>query len=315
MNRYTLMTAAALAVGGMTYTGCDRDETVSSNNPSATTRDTAGDKVDRAMERTGDAVGTAVDKTVDATQDAGDKLANATDRAGDRLREGTRDATDSAQQAGARIGDRVDQGTAAAPDAEGIRDVLAIVTEAALTENGLDDLTERLGDADRNRIGDAIEADFPEHAALVKQFRADWKAKYNQEFDVKEAQAYPEAMFSIRQGEIGAAAPSGAEVATGQRAGDVDANRERGRNVAAVSIAASHGMPGLSVPLIHEAPDAWKIDAPDSLTAAKLRSNVVAHLKAAHAMKAQWPADVNQGYAAVTHHVLMAILDQPVQQK
>jgi hypothetical protein len=312
MNRYSLMTAAALAVGGFAYTGCDRDDTAS--NTGTTNTDTAGDKVDRAMDKTGDAVGNAVDRTAEATKDAGDKLADATDRAGDGLREATRDATDEAQQAGARIGDRADQGTAAAPDAEGIRDVLAIVTEAALTENGLDDLTERLADADRNRIGDAIEADFPEHAALVKQFRADWKAKYNQEFDVKEAEAYPEAMFAIRQGEIGAAAPSGAEVATGQRPGDVDANRERGRNVATVAVAQSHGMPGLSVPLIHEAPDVWRIDAPDTLTADKLRSNVVAHLKAAHAMKAQWPADVNQAHAAVTHHVLMALLDKPVQQ-
>jgi hypothetical protein len=178
----------------------------------------------------------------------------------------------------------------------------------------LDDLTERLVDADRNRIGKAIDGDFPDHAALVKQFRADWKAKYGQEFNVKnEEAAFPESMFTVTQGEVGAAAPTGAEVVTGKREGDVDANVEKGRNIAVVAVKESHGMPGLSVPLIHELPDNWRIDAPDTLDANKLAANVTAHLKAVHAMKDQWPANVQDAYAVVGHHVLMAILDQPVQ--
>jgi len=309
MKRYTLFTAAAVAVGGLTFVGCDRDETASNTNTTSTDRrtaDTAGEKTERAVDNAGDAVGNAVDRTAEAGRDAGAAVAGAADRAGDKIA-GT---TDDARQAAARVGD---EGTAAAPDAEGIRDVLASVTEAALTEGGLDDLTERLVDADRNRIGDAIEADSAEHMALVKQFRADWKAKYNQDFDIEnEATAYPVANFAIRQGEVGGAAPTRTEAATGQAGNAANTNREQGRNIATVSVAESHGMPGLSVPLIHEAPDAWKIDAPDTLTADKLRSNVLAHVKAAHDMKAQWPADVNQAYAAVTHHVLMAVLDQPL---
>ena len=46
------------------------------------------------------------------------------------------------------------------------------------------------------------------------------------------------------------------------------------------------------------------------LDADKLKQNVVEHLRAAHAMKDQWPADVNEAYASVAHHVLMAILDR-----
>jgi hypothetical protein len=311
MKHLALFTAAALAVGGFINVGCDRDETSSNSTYSKETTSsekTAGEKTKAAGERAADAVGNAVDKTVEATkegtQKAGDKLADAADRTGDKLREVAGDA----KEAGARIGDR----DGAAPDAEGIRDVLASVTEAALTEGGLDDLTERLVDADRNRIGKAIEGDFPDHAALVKQFRADWKAKYNEDFDLKEDKAYPESMFSIRQGEVGAAAPSGTEVATGKAEGSVDTNVEKGRNIAAVSIAESHGMPGVEVSLIHELPDAWRIDVPDSVDAAKLKDNIVKHLQAAHDMKAQWPDNIQDAYAAVTHHVVMALLDKPV---
>lgn len=319
MNRFAIITAAALAAGGIGY-GCDRDETAT-NTPQ--TGDTAGDKVDRALDRTGDVLGDATDKTVDAGRDAGAAISDA-----------ARDAGDAAQRAGARIGHDDDEGTAAAPDAEGIRDTLASATEAALTEGGLDDLTERLVDADRNRIGDAIDADFPDHAALVKQFRADWQAKYGQEFDIEdEAAALPNTMFTARQGEIPAGA-AGAEVDIDREADgttEVDVDRESGvdapdtaaadrnlndpgRNIAVVDVKESHGLPALTVPLIHEAPDFWRIDVPDSVDADKLRQNVVEHLQAAHSMKDQWPADVQDGYALVAHHVLMALLDKPAQQ-
>ena len=312
MNRFAIIAAAALAAGGIGYVGCDRDDTAS--NTPRPAGETAGDKVDRAMDRAGDAIGNATDKTVDATRDAGAAVSDAAQRAGATIR-GT------------------DKGTAAAPDAEGIRDVLASSTEAALTENGLDDLAERLVDADRNRLGDAFSADFAEHAALVKQFRADWKAKYGQDFNFKGAEenALPDTLFTVRQGEVPKGA-AGAEVdvdrdADGSTEVDVDtksgvdapdtaaadANRnDPGRNIATVELKASHGMPALTVPLIHEAPDAWRIDVPDSVDANTLRQNVLAHLKAAHDMKDQWPTDVNQAYAAVTHHLLMALLDQPV---
>jgi hypothetical protein len=313
MKRFTIIAAAALAAGGFGYVGCDRDETAS-NRPATSSNETAGDKVDRVMDRAGNAVGDAVDKTAEATRDAGARIANATEG-----------AIEGARQGG--------KGTAAAPDAEGIRDVLASVTEAALTENGLDDLTERLVDADRNRIGNAVEGDFPDHAALVRQFRADWKAKYGKDFDIdNEEAALPDTMFTVRQGEMGELA-AGAEVdvdrtADGSATVDVDpksgvdspdstaadANRnDPGRNVAMVEIKPSHGLPALTVPLIHEAPDAWRIDVPDTLDANKLKQNVVEHLQAVHAMKDQWPATEQEAYAVVTHHVLMALLDKPAQ--
>jgi len=335
MKRSTLLSAAVLSIGSIAYVGCDRNDTTTSNTGTSADRPTAGERVDNAMENAGDATGRAVDKTVDATKDAGDKLANATDRAGDKLRDATNNASDDARTASGRVG----EGTAAAPDAEGIRDVLAQVAEASLTKGGLDDLVERLVDADRNRIGQTLQKDNADLDGRIDQFRKDWQAKYGQDFDItNEEQAFPNSAFAITQGEIGRNA-AGAEVnvdvdrnAAGGRTATVDVDRKSGvdrpdstaadanrndpgRNVASVRIQASHGLPALTVPMIHEAPDSWRIDVPNTLTAEKLKANVLAHLTAANQMKDQWPADVNQAHAMVTHHVLMALMDKPAQQQ
>ena len=92
--------------------------------------------------------------------------------------------------------------------------------------------------------------------------------------------------------------------------GAADTNRnDPGRNVAVVRVSSDQGA-GMSVPLVHEAPDSWRIDVPDTLTADKLKQNVLDHLTAADKPD-QWPSDVNQAYAAVARHVLMAVLDKP----
>lgn len=310
MNRLTFAAAAALAVGGLTFTGCDdRDATTSKDTTTSTgSGSTAGQKTDNAIDRAGDAV------------------ARGADKAGDAVGRGVDKSAEAAREAGAQVGRAADQ---AGPSGEELRDVLAQVAEAALTENGLDDLTERLVDADRNRIGQGGQINGDDHNALVRQFRADWKAKYGQDFDItNEEAAFPAATFSVTQGEIprGAAGASvevdrtaggGARVEVDPKSGvdrpdspSADANRnDPGRNIAALNVAASHGMPAVRVPFIHEA-GGWKLDVKDTIDAARLRANVVNHLKAAHGMKDQWPADVNQAYAAVTHHVLMALTDQ-----
>ena len=301
----------------------------------------AGDALERTGERVGAAAAEAGRDTRDALNTAGQKVGAAAERTADRVRNtdvdvdvNRRDADgDNAQPAGARAG--------VADDSEGIRDVLAQAAEAALTKGGLDDLVERLVDQDRNRLGqgNTLNQNFADLDGRIQQFRDDWKAKYGQDFNIEnEAQAFPATTFMIRQGELGRNA-AGAEVnvdvdrnaAGGQRAtvdvdrksgvdspdsAAADANRnDPGRNVASVQIQASHGMPALTVPMIHEAPDSWRIDVPNALTAEKLKANVLAHLTAANQMKDQWPADVNQAHAMVTHHVLMALMDKPAQQQ
>lgn len=260
----------------------------------------------------------------------------------DRAEQKTSQAADAIKEKTDKVlaGEGLD-GTAAAPDAEGIRDVLAQVAEASLTKNGLDDVVERFVDADRNRIGDAIKKNDADYNNLVAQFRDAWKAKYGQDFDItnEEAVFKPDHQVSIIQSEIadsarlagdksvnvnaktdtdksGNTAGANADVnvtnntgidvnGTGEKQAPADRNKnDAGRNTASVTIPESHGMPALKVAMIHEFPDSWRIDVPDTLDAAGVRSAATQSLQKCMSMKADWPADVNDAYLAVTHTLL-----------
>jgi len=221
--------------------------------------------------------------------------------------------------------------------AEEIHDVMAQVAEAAITKNGLTDVVERFVDADRNRLGqqqDALKED-DTIKGRVAELQKDWKAKFNQSFDIKdEDKVYNLAFAQVSEGEEGKArTASGVDATITTPAGDakVDANNKTGvdapkvntdgntpadtnrndpgRNIATVHIAASHGLPALDVPFIHEA-GGWKIDIPDSVDGQKLRSNMLAALTDIGEKKDQWPADVDDAYRHVTHRVLVAIFDK-----
>jgi hypothetical protein len=268
--------AAAIALGGFTFV------------QNADAKEPIGDKVDRAVDKTTDAASNAADKTKAAAKDAKANWEN---------------------------------GRAYT--------MLSQVTNAALTKGGFNDLIERFNDADRNRLGSWAK-DKNNKGKLdvldgrIDQFRKDWKAKYGHDFKItKDDVVFGNAMFTVAQGEIGKDAqlagerlPGSENVtkdnlnkpkdATGNTA--ADRNLEHGRNVAYVTVAKSHGLPELKVPLIHELPDSWRIDVPDSIDGAKLYDNVLTHLTMANEMKDQWPADENDAYRAVAHHVLMGVM-------
>src|SRR5688500_17520468 len=123
------VTAAVLAISGVTFIGCDRDQSAStsstSTNSTTDTR-TAGEKV-------GDAIDATADKTKDVAKRTGEEVSEA------------------AQTAGSKIKSTVDgfSGT----NANRAPNLVSNVTKAALTKDGLDDVVERFVDADRNRIG------------------------------------------------------------------------------------------------------------------------------------------------------------------
>jgi len=238
--------------------------------------------------------------------------------------------------------------------AEAIHDVMAQVAEAAMTKDGLDDIAERLVDADRNRLGqnkDLLKNDDALNGKIQELSDA-WKAKYSNEFDIKdEDKTYNLAFAQITEGEQGARTASDKISGDASKTGDAasasgkvggvgadatvntdtgtakvnvdnntgvdkpnspaaDANRnDPGRNIATVHIAASHGLPALDVPFIHEA-GGWKIDLPDSVDANKFKANVAAALNDISMKKDQWPGDADEAYRHVTHRVLAALLDK-----
>jgi len=105
-----------------------------------------------------------------------------------------------------------------------------------------------------------------------------------------------------------------------------DTNREAGRNVATVIIkgfakAEAKVEPGqpmtakmeaqkeLAIPMIHQLPDSWKIDIPDNVGGQQLYDNLLKHLTMVDEDRANWPADKNEAYRAVTRHIMQAMME------
>jgi len=255
----------------------------------------------------------------------GQKIENAADKTGEAIK-------DAADKTSETLGIKKEPSAYQSKHAEEIHDVMAQVAEAALTKDGLNDMAERFVDADRNRLGQNKDAwkNLDTLNGRIAEFQKDWKAKYNQDFDIKdEDKVYDMNFAMITEGEeLGARTASGkvnadsagntpdkvnADNQTGidkPTSPDADKNlNDKGRNMATVHIAASHGMPALDVPMIHEA-GGWKLDIPDSVDATKFRDNVLNALTHCGEKKDQWPADVNDAYRAVTHSVLLATFDK-----
>lgn len=213
---------------------------------------------------------------------------------------------------------------ASSGDIRSVRTLLKNVTEAAVKKDGFDNLVKRFVDADRDRIGknDLTRADWDKLNGRIEQFQKDWKAKYNQDFDIDHEDLVFNDQFRITRGEIGDAQPAGSRVDPGKpdttpgpeadKLGGGDINRDKGRNVAKVTFPASHGLPQVYVPLINELPANWKIDVPDDVDARKLYDNLLTHITMADEHKDVWPADVNDAYRAISHHVFLAIMNTPI---
>jgi len=322
----TYVAAAALAVSGLTFVGCDRDEHASTT--------TTNSQTGNAVDRTKDATANAVDKTKNAAERAGDKVADVSKQAWDKTKEGAETAGASIKSGASKVGGAIADVASSSPNR--VPAIFGEVTNAALTKQGLNDIVERFVDADRNRIGKTdLNSGNDTLNGIVDQISKDWQAKDNDKIDILEAaNLYNSQFMTVAAGELGKDA-AGASVDVnvdknlnpGQKTTiRVDENRKTGvdnpnstaadtnrndpgRNVATASIMASHGMPALTVPLIHEA-GGWKIDVPDSVDGATLRQNLIDHLTMVKDMKDQWPSDRQEAERAVTHHVLMAVMNQ-----
>lgn len=203
-------------------------------------------------------------------------------------------------------------------DQEDVRSVLASATNAAVVKDGIDDMVERFSSADRKRIGDMSQRDYTDLNGRIDQIRKNWEQKYGQSFDLNNAKLF-ERIGTIHEGEVTDAATAKTHWPVAVRATrDVPANTatsaeylENGRNVAIVTVPASHDMPAITISMIHEPVDDWRIDLPDNITGDQVYSNVKTALTNLGDNVAAWPADVNDAYAAFGHRLLMAVYDVP----
>lgn len=206
------------------------------------------------------------------------------------------------------------------------------VAQSAFGKDPLNDIISYTVDQDRNRLkasddnkhdnGDAL-------TGIVKQLDSAWHTKYNQNFAFDGSKIYLETFLHVGTGEVtnpdqlvgkwplpagdnlssgaGELTPADARQAHKTFGGDV--NLEKGRDVAIAHISQSHGMPGVTASLIHEMPNTWRFDVPNTLTRQKLYSNLVANLTHLYNNQAQWPADAAEGYRAATQAVVASLYD------
>ena len=232
-------------------------------------------------------------------------------------RDADRSANDAARSAGNgtpaervvsdadRSGTSPGASAATAPDDAAIRQAIGALANVAVGRDHMDRLTQRLAQPDRDRIRTKPTYDGGYGPALdeaITKLDAAWRAKYGHAFTAAGATAALTPSFAdVRQGAAIVGDPKAATVSGPAR----DA-------MAAVTLAASHGLPKATVPLVREQPDGWKLDVPDTVDAAALRQGLADELSAAVAAQADWPKDEADAYRAVIHRVVLATLGQPL---
>lgn len=206
-------------------------------------------------------------------------------------------------------------------EGEQIRDAIALITEEAI-QGDVESVVDGFVDADRNRIGDIPADRLTNLKGIVNQIQKDWQAKYNQGFDPNEETVFRNAR--IVEGRIGdpATVASNWPVSPTEKSGATagtsvepqgQTNLERDRDIAVVTLPAAGGLPALSVSMLNELPDTWRFDIPTRISSQNLVTNLERHLTMVKDNAAKWPADVNEAYRLITHHVLMAVygVEQP----
>ena len=331
-TKTTLALAASLAVTGLTFGGVADARAQQANDPQVQKAREAEQAADRAAERA-ERVEERTDRTAERAEDRAEARQEAKEDARERAAEAREDARDAAQVRQAAV--KFPAGIKAAPDANDVGDVrntLDSITKAALTEDGFDDLVERLVDQDRNRIGqnDFTDQKFADLNAKAAQLRQAYRAKYGADFTIAPEKAF--SMVPVVQGEIddpkvvagnwpikaamtaggGAAAPAAGEAQTagaaqaGKSEAGLDSNVEAGRNVAVATFPKSHGLPALNVSLMKEL-GGYRVDVPNTVTGQQLKDNLSKHLDHLIQGADQWPKEAWQAQTAIAHHILAGV--------
>jgi len=212
-------------------------------------------------------------------------------------------------------------------DNKSIRETFEDLTEAAVEENAFDDLVERLVDQDRNRIGKFAKEHEGDLNQIGQRIKAAWHEKYKDNFEFDSDNDFKD--LPIVRGEITdpkqvathwpvpavtsgpnteAIQASASEPKTSNDHPDLNSNIERGREVAIVTIPASHGLPAVNVSLVKEL-KGYRVDAPNTVSGEQLRDNLVKHMTQVADHPDQWPADRRDAANFFAHHVMMAVYD------
>ena len=192
------------------------------------------------------------------------------------------------------IGNGMQSAALMAPDAK-IRGIVRNATEYALTPSGMTKLVSLFAPAQQQSIEKSTtysEGYGEKLNARIESISKAWQQKYGSAFATSnDIELSNKTLASIQT----------------QPPSHNNGNMESAR----VGINGAKGASNLQVPLVCENGDDWRINVPSSLTAEKLRDNLLSSLTEIDTRSAHWPSNEADAYRLVSHHVLAAVLDQP----
>lgn len=252
-----ILLASVLCAAFITLAACDSSDDATVDNRSA------GEKVADAGEKTGNALERAAEKTGEVVGDITDDTVAL-----------ARQTREQGENAAARAAGALPN------DAEALHDVIAQLTEAAMSPGEFGAIIERLAQPDRTRIGDYANKDHPDLADITAKAAAAWKKMYGDEFDIHDETKTFGAGSPITLGGDGKTATA--------------------------------PLAGLTIPFVREAGD-WRVDAPDVLNGEGLKNALIKRLDAIGNGITALPKDEAEGHRLVASQVIEAIMttDQP----
>jgi len=230
-----------------------------------------GEKVESAVEKAGEKVDKAMDKT-------GEAIARGAEKAGPAIGNAVEKTAESAKKVGGKLRDAVD---ASAVETSDVMNVLASTVDAAIAKEGRAVLADNLAEPDKARIGD-LGSD-PQLEERLTKVRDLWTKKFTGIFNLRD----PETVFKDAKVVVGT---------------------QNDRKMAQVVIPARNDLPELRLTLANEGKvlNNWKIDVPDTMTAAELKSNLLRQVTKVEESAAKWPNDPYEAYRMVSQQILAA---------
>jgi len=220
------------------------------------------------------------EKVADGTKQLGDSLGHATNAATQGVTNAANATTQGAKNLATQASAHLSPTGATGPD--GVRNVFEGIVTNALDKNNYNDLIGYFTKADQDRLSNS-KPDTKDLDAAVDQFKKSWHDKYNDNFKVMDNdKVYTGDFFALGGGNAAAGAPTTA------------------------TVAASHGLPDLSLPLVVEG-GLYKLDVPDTLDGTQLHDNLLNAIKDLNKDPSTWPQDKADAYRLVSHRILMAV--------
>jgi hypothetical protein len=191
-------------------------------------------------------------------------------------------------------------------EAKAIRNVLAEVTEAAVTKNGMSTIIGDLSKADRDRLDKEKDNKYDDLNQAAAQFQQDWKDKYHSDFKIHDVNQVFTDEVPIYQGYLPQLNGSSAPMPTsGGQPG-------RDQKLAATVFFAANGdakLPALQIYLFNEGTilNSWKIEEPGRIDSAQLHQALLARLNRLHDQRGQWPDNQDTAARLVSQTVMVAV--------